>query len=394
MSRQLISRSPDLQQLWDDGYDIEIRGGHLLVKSVPYVTSNKEIAYGTLVSALTQAGGVTTVPADHVAKFIGDHPCYADGAELYKIKHSSQTEVLDRGIVVRHTFSAKPTTGAYRDYHHKMTTYAEMFCAEAQRIDSSVTARPCRFVEADDPNDPFHYQDTASSRAGIMAVSRKLEIAKVAIIGLGGTGSYVLDLMDKTPVDELHLFDSDRHLQHNAFRSPGAPSIEELREIPQKVMYFQAIYSRMHRNIVAHDVFISADNVDQLAEMDFTFLCLDDGDAKRIIVETLEAAGKPFIDVGLGVKLDDGSLGGILRVTASTPQKRDHVRSHKRIPFSDGGANNDYSRNIQVADLNALNAALAVVKWKKMMGFYRDLEREHFSVYTIDGNALANEDQA
>jgi hypothetical protein len=394
MSRQLISHSPDLQQLWDEGYDIEIRGGHLLVKNVPYVNSRKEVAYGTLVSVLTQAGGVTTAPADHVAKFIGDHPCYANGAELHKIKHSSQTEVLDRALVVQHSFSAKPTTGAYKNYHHKMTTYAEMFCAEAQRIDPDVTARPCRFIAADEPDDVFHYHDTASSRAGIMAVSRKLEVAKVAIVGLGGTGSYILDLMAKTPVGEIHLFDADRHLQHNAFRSPGAPSIEELRAIPQKVAYFQVIYSRMHRGIVAHDVFISADNVDLLVEMDFVFLCMDQGEAKRIIVEKLEAAGKPFIDVGLGVKLDDGSLGGILRVTASTPTKRDHVRSRNRIPFSDGGANNDYSRNIQVADLNALNGALAVVKWKKMMGFYRDLEREHFSAYTIDGNALANEDPA
>src|SRR5207237_6709151 len=104
MSRQLISHSPDLQRLWDEGYDIEIRGGHLLVKNVPYVNSRREVAYGTLVSVLTQAGGVTTAPADHVAKFVGDHPCYADGTDLHKIKHSTQLETLDRGLVVHHSF--------------------------------------------------------------------------------------------------------------------------------------------------------------------------------------------------------------------------------------------------------------------------------------------------
>ena len=40
-----------------------------------------------------------------------------------------------------------------------------------------------------------------------------------------------------------------------------------------------------------------------------------------------------------------------------------------------------YSHNIQIAELNALNAALAVIKWKKLAGFYVDLEGEHFTVY-------------
>jgi len=41
-----------------------------------------------------------------------------------------------------------------------------------------------------------------------------------------------------------------------------------------------------------------------------------------------------------------------------------------------------------------LNAALAVIKWKKLFGFYFDFEQELSSTYTIDGNHLLNEDQA
>ncbi len=393
MSQQLINRSPDLKQLWAEGYDVEVRPGHLLIRNVPHVNSRKEIAYGTLVTVLTQAGGVTTAPGDHVVKFIGDRPCYKDGSEIVQIKHSSQEEKLDRGLVVQHTFSAKPTTGSYKDYYDKMTTYVAIISAPAEAIDPMVTPRPCRFIEAEDPEDVFNYDDTASSRAGIMAVSRKLELAKLAIVGLGGTGSYVLDLVAKTPIKEIHLFDGDKFLQHNAFRSPGAPSMDELREIPFKVLFFRDRYSRMHRKIIAHDCYVDDMNVDSLAEMDFVFLCLDRGEVKKLIVEKLEAANKPFIDVGMGVDLVDEFLGGVLRITTSTVNKRDHVKALNRIPFSDGGVDNDYARNIQVADLNALNAALAVVKWKKLFGFYRDLEQEHFSTYTIDGNPLINEDQ-
>ena len=82
--------------------------------------------------------------------------------------------------------------------------------------------------------------------------------------------------------------------------------------------------------------------------------------------------GISFIDVGMGLELVDGSLGGILRVTASTPANRDQARSAS--PSIGGGADDIYASNIQVADLNALNAVLAIVKWKKMIGFYRDLE--------------------
>lgn len=125
--------------------------------------------------------------------------------------------------------------------------------------------------------------------------------------------------------------------------------------------------------------------------MDFVFLCLDRGADRHVVVDRLEEWGLPFIDVGMGVDLAGDALRGILRVTTSTDRKRDHFR--KRAPFSDGGAENDYSRNIQIADLNALNAALAVVKWKKLRGFYQDLERENCSAYTINGNTVANEDQ-
>ena len=47
-----------------------------------------------------------------------------------------------------------------------------------------------------------------------------------------------------------------------------------------------------------------------------------------------------------------------------------------------------------MADLNALNACLAVVKWKKLRGFYRDLEQEHHCTYTTDGGMLLNGDQS
>jgi hypothetical protein len=186
------------------------------------------------------------------------------------------------------------------------------------------------------------------------------------------------------------LFDDDLFLQHNAFRAPGAPSLEELREAPLKVRHFTTIYSRMNRRIVPREVALTGENVHLLDGITFAFLSMDPGESKRAVVSHLEAQGASFIDVGMGLDLVDGRLGGILRITTSTPQKRSHVHDG-RISFAEPRPEL-YESNIQIADLNMLNAALAVHKWKKIRGFYDDAEHEHHSTFTTDGNQLSNSD--
>src|SRR3546814_10348716 len=100
-----------------------------------------------------------------------------------------------------------------------MTTYVALPANEAAALDPEVTARTRRVVANDDPESPFVYLDTASSRAGIGEVAQKLMGERVAIVGLGGTGAYVLDQVAKTAVARIDLFDDDYYLQHNAFRS-------------------------------------------------------------------------------------------------------------------------------------------------------------------------------
>src|SRR5215212_6063003 len=98
MSNTLISHSPDLKKLRDEGYNLEIRGGYLLVHDVPYVNSAREVRRGVLVSKLQLAGNVTTRPDNHVAYFVGDHPCRADGSEIAEIRNSSQQQTLTDGV--------------------------------------------------------------------------------------------------------------------------------------------------------------------------------------------------------------------------------------------------------------------------------------------------------
>ncbi len=391
MSPGPFSLSPDLKRLRDDGYFVQIRGGFLVMREVPYVNAQRQVRTGTLISSLNLAGEIAQSPEPHTIHFDGEYPCAADGARIQQIAHQSGDMNLGNGLSAKHTFSSKPAeTGRYVDYYHKMTTYAALLAGPASVLKPGVSARVFRAPEAEEDS-VFNYTETASDRAGIGALTERFMAERVAIIGLGGTGSYILDFVAKTPAREIRCFDGDEFLQHNAFRAPGAPSIEELREAPKKVDHLKKIYSKMHRGITAHAVAIDATNVHLLDGVTFAFICIDGGEAKRLVVEKLEALGVPFVDVGMGLELVDGSLGGILRITASTPQKRDHVHQG-RVSFAGGGEDDVYSSNIQVADLNALNAVMAVIKWKKIRGFYRDLEGEHHSTYTTDGNMLLNSD--
>ena len=62
------------------------------------------------------------------------------------------------------------------------------------------------------------------------------------------------------------------------------------------------------------------------------------------------------------------------------------------LPVSDVGEEDAaYTTNIQTCELNALNAVHAVIKWKKLLGFYHDFDKEVSMNYTIDGNIINNE---
>ena len=286
MLQKLINHSPDLKKLRDRGFDIEIKAAHLLVKDVPYVDSEGKVRRGILVSTLRLSADRTLKPDTHVVLFVGDHPCNEDGSKLSAIAHSSKTQNLADGLIVQHSFSSKPA-GGYQDYYEKMVTYVRIISGPARAIDPDVTAQTYPVIETDEEESVFNYLDSASSRAEITAIAERLAPYKIAIIGLGGTGSYVLDFVAKTHVAQIHMFDDDDLEQHCAFRSPGAVSITDLRTRPKKVDYYKDRYSVIRRELYAHAVRIEAGNVTLLKDMSFVFICIDNGRAKQAIISYL-----------------------------------------------------------------------------------------------------------
>jgi hypothetical protein len=397
MSPQPLSPSADIQRLRDEGYGVDFKSDHLIV-STPYVTSQRTVAWGYLISSIETAGDQTVQPDIHTVYFKGqsidDYPCDSSGARLDDLIHQENPPSLGEGLEVTCGFSRKPFENGvgrdYSDYFEKMTTYVGLLQAEAQEIDPDISYRNFPPVPTAEAESVFRYNDAATTRARIGAVVDKVKGQRIAIVGLGGSGSYVLDAVAKSPVAEIHLFDGDVMLTHNAFRTPGALSIEQLNARPLKVEHHRSVYDAIHRHVISHPQHITAANTSDLVGFDFVFISIDASPEKLAMLEVLEQNHIPFVDTGMGLYQVDESIAGQLRTSTSNPKQANPAWLNEELSFVDD-LDNAYGQNIQIAELNMLNAAMAVIAWKKYFGFYADLDHERESIYVIDGNRLYNE---
>ena len=117
----------------------------------------------------------------------------------------------------------------------------------------------------------------------------------------------------------------------------------------------------MRRGIVVHEGFNYLDAPQNMASLSFVFLCMDGGPVKKQIIQYLVRQGIPFVDVGIGLGGIQFHPGGTLNhYYGYAREKRPHCTTNL---FRGTDGDDEYNHNIQVAELNALNAALAVIKW-------------------------------
>lgn len=141
-------RREDINQLIQEGYEIEESGALVLVHHIPYVNENKEIKLGTLVATIKintrYAEGVDI----HVIDFIGEQPCNADGTVIKSIQYQSEEKNLGNGVVIQRSFSNQPP-GGFKDYYEMITTYIGIIVQQAQLIDTNVTAQTFRMLSSE-----------------------------------------------------------------------------------------------------------------------------------------------------------------------------------------------------------------------------------------------------
>lgn len=381
--------SPDVQQLIDEGYAVSIEDGYLIVDNVPYVPSARVVGRGALICAYAHQNGVPQLNGDHTVWFTGSAPCQADGTSLDNALVADKTAQTIAGRQVLCRLSNKPENleQMLASFYNKLTHYIRKLTSHARVIDATASASGTGSFAYRQKPSVFFYPNPAIARSGLDAYDAKLVVSKVAIVGLGGTGSYILDALAKMPVQEIHLYDHDVVDPGSAYRSPGAMTIEQAHGNLHKTDYFRDLYSIMRAGIVSHPVRVDEANVHELNDCAFVFLAIDNGPSRGLIARHLAGRTIPFIDVGIGVDkvAERVELLGRARVTLI---ESDTTHMVDRLPIADDQDDAVYN-NVQVVELNAMNAMLAVVRYKQMLGFYADETKAVSLKYITSWSRLA-----
>ena len=316
MLQKLASHNEDLQRLLDKGYAVAIDSNCIIVRDIPYLDENLDLKMGAIVSKLKFVTNDTFEQENHQVYFAGSSPYGLNGKPIPNLADRAHRMPLSSecsDVVIERSFSNKPKpANKYDDHFHKIETYVGFISGPAK---SRYGVSPLTFNSANSTIDEsvFKFRDTLTSRAEISDISRKLDKEVVAIIGLGGTGAYLLDFLVKSSVKEIRGFDHDLYHVHNAFRSPGRLSESELNLTKSEV--YQGRYENFRKNLRLENVYIDNETAEKLQGITFAFVAVDRGDARSEIINTLSQLGVPFIDVGMGLKREDDSLKGMVRTT-------------------------------------------------------------------------------
>lgn len=217
-------------RLVEKGYALAFDSGYLVIRDIPYLDNLRQSQTGAIVTKLVFVDKERVTQDDHQIFFAGSIPHNLDGTPIRNLGGGPTALALSeasKDVVVQRSFSNKPRpSGKFADFFEKIESYVGIISGPAMELHD---ANPYTFrVKETVPDSVFKFHDTLTSRAEITDLSAKFADDVVAVIGVGGTGAYVLDFLAKTPVLKIRAFDLDVFHVHNAFRSPGRLEETEL----------------------------------------------------------------------------------------------------------------------------------------------------------------------
>lgn len=379
MPENPTAHSPHVQKLIDEKYKVTlVEDQYIIIDDVPYVSAANTVSRGAIISAYYYKNGTETF-GDHTVLFTGSAPCTANGDPLDEVLIADKNKTTVAGREVQCRFSNKSSNpDMLSNIYNKLIHYVTKLEAYANVVDSAARASGSGSIATIRlERSVFFFPNTAIARAGLDEYENKLKLPKVAIVGLGGTGSYILDALAKTPVAKIHLYDDDTIDPATVYRMPGALTIEEAHKGTYKTDYLRDLYGKMRTDIYSHPYRVKEENKQELQDCNFVFIAIDHGPSRLLLATFLTEKNIPFVDVGIGVDrvAEDKKLIARVRVTSINSENKDLVSD---LPTADDKEDAVYN-NIQLAELNALNAMLAVIVYKQKIGFYS----EEFTVQAL-----------
>jgi hypothetical protein len=371
MFQTLVSHNPDLQRLLDKGYALAFdEANYLVVRDIPYLNAAGDLLWGAFVTKIVLIDEVRIQQEDHQVFFAGSIPHELNGSPIANLAGGPRGLALSEDsadVVVERSFSNKPKdTGRFADFFEKIERYVAIISGPAMEK-HGVHPYTRRMVVSRAEPSVFKFRDTMTSRAEIVDLAARFKDDVIAVIGLGGTGSYLLDFLVKTPVREIRAFDADPFHVHNAFRSPGRLDPQDFGK-PKAVVYGDR-YENFRHGLSVEPKYLDASSEEDLAGVTFAFVCVDKGSSRAALFDLLIRKGIPFIDVGMGLKRKGGGLSGMVRATFVEAGDPHNLRTSGLVEMTDN-ADDLYRTNIQIGELNALNATLAVIRFKQLRGYY------------------------
>jgi Domain of unknown function (DUF6791)/ThiF family len=361
-----LENHDDLRQLVGRDYALSIIGAHLIVNDVYYLDAAGALQKGRLAAKLNLPTPETLgSPYNHQMYWSGTDPHYANGTAIPKLGTGTASLPIGDTTYVRH-LSNKPDEG-FATYSLMVEHYVSLISGPAEQ---KYGVSACTGATYDVPPDtsPFKVRDTFSAKAEIMDLNQLVADDRVAVIGLGGTGGFVLDFIVKTPVAAIDAYDFDTFKVHNGFRLPGEVSMGQFGHLKTEVM--RRKYEPFRHGLIFHNKRVGAGDEALFAETTFAFVCIDDGEARAEICDMLTRLGIDFIDVGMGVEKEEGSLDGLIRTTLFSAETA--AKAITEVPLDRRTEEGAYRTFVQIVELNALNAAIAVLRYKQLRGFYTD----------------------
>ncbi len=293
MFHQLVNLNDDIRRLLEKGYAIAFDSNHLIVRDIPYLDDTGGLRFGTIASNFVSLDGDRIAQQDHQIFFAGSVPYGLDGKPIPNLGGGPVSLALSdacKDVIVEHSFSNKPVVeGKFEDFFEKIESYVTIICGPAM---SHHDANPLTFRSVQTvPDSVFCFHDTMTSRARITDLSDQLTEDVVAIIGLGGTGAYLLDFLVRTPVKEIRAFDLDLFHVHNGYRSPGRVNKAEFNKT--KTHVYRNRYKNFRTGLTFKNMYIDAQSVNEMEGVTFAFVCVDKGSSRSEIFDLL-IAGNPL----------------------------------------------------------------------------------------------------
>jgi len=127
-----------------------------------------------------------------------------------------------------------------------------------------------------------------------------LQSLRVAVIGVGGTGSPTATLLARSGVGEIVLIDPDNLEQSNLNRVRGAARRDVGKNKAEILEHYISSLDLGVCVTALNSHVDSPEGVDALASSDVIFGCTDDQIGREILNTTTYAYAQPYIDVGLG----------------------------------------------------------------------------------------------